>query len=215
MFITICGIDGSGKTTLGQLLADELGRLPGSDGKALKAIYTKIVTAESPFVRFFKQLIDTDPHFGGASQNYVFAFERVRTAEEVLQPILDKHDITVVDRFVYCDMAFSAARGDDGRMHRIVLNHVPTPDLCFITDVPVEVAMARIVARDEAPWPHQENEHLLRKARQTYLALAEEFGFSVIDTSRGVQASLDDMLRVVRSKLGVAAARPPAVTGAA
>ncbi|MCA3503020.1 MAG: deoxynucleoside kinase [Rhodobacter sp.] len=193
MFIAICGIDGSGKTTLAKMLAT---KLQGSSDLP-RATYTKLISADSDIMKYFNLFKAEDPSFDSRVQNYVFAFERLRAAIQDLTPLLERHDHVVVDRYVYCDLAFAKSRGHDNGVHRAMLRHLPRPDVCFVTDVAVDLALRRIHAREIAPTPDQETEPLLTGARQAYLELAEEFGFSVIDSSADPDTALDRMLQIL------------------
>ena len=199
MFITICGIDGSGKTTLGRRLALELEQGASLSQQPPRVVFTKLIDKDSEFVRYYKMLVDVDPLFDGTSQNYVFAFERMRTANEVLRRLLATHDVVIIDRYVYCDFAYSRARGRDSSMYYTVLKHVPVPDVGFVIDVPVEIALDRIAARQVPAWIFQENRELLARARETYLQVAREFGLEVIDGAAPVERSIQTIFERLRA----------------
>jgi|ERR1051325_163043 dTMP kinase len=203
MFITLCGIDGAGKTTLGAMLAAELERVwPTPDGRPARVVFRKLVGDNSEVVRYYKILVEVDPLFDGRAQNYIFAFERVRTANTTLRELQQQYDIVIIDRYVYCDIAYSRARGRDDSMYYTVLEHVPIPDVGFIIDVPADVALGRVSARKEV-WTFQENGELLRRARETYLGVAEEFGQIVIDGSGDPAHSVEKMVDIVmRARAG-------------
>src|SRR5262245_11313206 len=201
MFITLCGIDGAGKTTLGQMLADALQDVwPVDNGQPPRVLFTKLVGDDSEVIRYYKLLVDIDPQFDGRSQNYIFAFERVRTANTVLRSLLRDYDVVIIDRYVYCDFAYSRARGRDDSMYYTVLDHVPIPDLGFVIDVPADVAITRLESRKEL-WPFQENAELLRRARTTYLDVAKEFGHRVIDAAVSPDESLQAMLAAIGTRI--------------
>lgn len=200
MLIVLCGIDGSGKTTLGERLSASLSKELLDSGHSSQVLFTKLIGNGSAFVRYFKLLVQIDPNFDERSQNYAFAFERVRTADETLGELLRTHYAVVLDRYVHCDIAMSRAHGREESMFYTVLKHVPLPDLGFIIDVPAEVAMQRINDRQIPPWVFNENESLLRQGRLEYLRLAEEFGFEVIDASGTPENALDQMMRCIRQR---------------
>lgn len=177
MLSAIFGIDGSGKTTAGKSLADLL----SSEGT--RARYAKLVDSDSLFVRYYKILLEKDERFArdGVVQNYAFVFERFRTSVADLEPLLAEHDVVILDRYVHCDIAYSNARGRPSEMYDRLLEHVPSVDLGFVLDLPVELAMNRVTLRNEPIWRFQENLELLARVREEYLAVARRFGFRVID----------------------------------
>jgi thymidylate kinase len=195
MLIVLGGIDGSGKTTLGGMLAEALSK----HREWARSMFTKLVSDRNEVVRYYKILIEIDPNFDPRSQNYVFAFERVRTANETLRGLLDTNDVVIVDRYIHCDIALSRARARDDSMYYTALQHVPVPAIGFVVDVPVEVAMQRIESRPWQPWRFQENEQLLRAARPAYLDVAREFGFQVIDGSGSPADAVARMVECVKA----------------
>ena len=206
--ITFSGIDGAGKTTLAALLAEWLGTSGGLGPVRLD----KLITSEGEFFHHLKALIDGEPDLDPHIQSSLFAFERYRTANVVLRPLLAEHDAIILDRYLYCDLAYNRARGLDVSLAYRLLKYVPTPDAAFVVDVPVELAMKRLADRGRPLWPFQENEPLLRATRTEFLRLAEELGLAVIDGSRPRERSLAAMVRVLRDK-GVVAAAPNAKDG--
>lgn len=191
MLVAIIGIDGSGKTTSGKSFA----ALLRSKGK--NAEYAKLVHEDSPFVKYYKLLLQRDRAFldDGVAQNYAFVFERYRSALTQLVPLLEIRDVVVLDRYVHCDIAFSQARGRRSDMFEDLLKSVPQVDLGFVLDLPAELAMRRIRQRNDKVWDFQENQDLLLRAREQYLNVAVKFGFHVIDaemtTDQIVQSMLD------------------------
>jgi thymidylate kinase len=209
MFITLCGIDGAGKTTLGWMLKTELERVfPGRDGARSRIAFTKLVGDDSDVVRYYKMLVEIDPLFDGRAQNYFFAFERLRTAKTILPALHLKNDVVIVDRYVYCDIAYSRARGRDESMYHTLLQHVPIPDVGFVIDAPAELAVSRVMARKQV-WAFQENIDLLRLARESYLEVACEFGQIVVDGSGDPAAAVRCMAEAI---MGVVSRRGDAAT---
>lgn len=195
MLVAIFGIDGSGKTTAGKGLAAHL------KSHSIDAQYAKLVDANTPFVDYYKLLVEEDARFAGdgVAQNYAFAFERHRTAETLLKPLLQRHDIVVLDRYVHCDIAYSDARGRPSEMYDRLLDHVPQVDVGFVMDLPVEAAMTRVTLRGEPIWTFQENLDLLARVREQYLNVASRFGFTVIDAERDRESIVSIMCEKLRS----------------
>ena len=180
LLVVIIGIDGSGKTTTGKLLAERL------QSQNVSSVYAKLLSNESSFVTYYKTLLAEDKTFvdSGDIQNYVFAFERHRTSNHELQRLLEENSVVIVDRYVHCDIAYSNARGRSSSVFEHLLDLVPTPQLGVLMDLDAESAIKRIQNRDVPVWEFQENMDLLARTRQEYLALAEQYGFMAIDANR-------------------------------
>lgn len=103
MFISLEGIDGSGKTTQAKLLAAELGggtvlaREPGGT-EASEAIRTLVV--------------DPDVPLGPMAELLLFCAARAQLIAEVIAPALEQSRVVVCDRFTDSSVAYQgAARG--------------------------------------------------------------------------------------------------------
>jgi dTMP kinase len=101
VLITIEGIDGAGKTTLAQALADELGatllREPG--GVELSERIRDLVKDPG---------LTVDPR----AEALLYAAARAQLVAEKLQPLLDQGTTVVLDRFVDSSLAYQGgARG--------------------------------------------------------------------------------------------------------
>ncbi len=201
MIIALIGIDGSGKTTLGSLLEQRLPDFVRRSHADITVKYSKLVSDDNHSVKYFKLMLDTDPSFDSKCQNYIFAFERYRTAKETLEPLSEKYDIVVLDRYAHCDIAFCRGRGIEHKMFYQLLERIPKPDLGFVIDVPVETAMSRIKQRGNEIWTHQENVKLLSRARIEYLRLADEFGFRVVDGCAPIATVLENIMQHIHSAL--------------
>lgn len=100
MFVSLEGIDGSGKTTQARLLADALGegtvlvREPGG-------------TAGSEAIRDL--LIDPQVPFGGFAELLLFCAARSQLTEEVIEPALRAGTDVVADRFSDSSVAYQGA----------------------------------------------------------------------------------------------------------
>lgn len=187
VLLSVSGIDGAGKSTLIAALQAEL-------GAAGHRVRTMPSIAPGPFVDLYKLAV-RDDNFSTLAQNYVFLFERYRSTIERVMPALHEGDIVILDRYLYCDIAFSDARRRDSSMYWNYMNMFPTPHVALLVDVAAEVAMQRIHSRGKAPWRFQENEELLRRVREQYLALAPRIPMRILS---GLESPDINAKRVVR-----------------
>ncbi len=155
-YISIGGIDGSGKSTVQRMLASHL-----------TALGKKVVAFSEPYHPFVKELVEReeDPW----THVLLFALDRW-----LLKPRLDRwisSGMTLVSsRSIYCSLAYQGAQGIEWERilqandwKRLIL-----PELFIILDLPPETAYARC-SRSE----RFEDEEFLRLVRRQYLKLYE------------------------------------------
>ncbi|HVN90355.1 MAG TPA: dTMP kinase [Candidatus Binataceae bacterium] len=176
LFITLEGVEGSGKTTQARILADALiargyrasvTREPGGTraGEAIRAIFLDAAVALAP-----------------ASELLLVLADRAQHVREKLRPAVAAGEIVISDRYCDSTMAYQGfGRGFDLKLVRD-LNHLASdamkPNLTFVLDCPVEVGLARAKARQtttEVP-DRFEGEQLAfhRRVREGFLTVARE-----------------------------------------
>ena len=141
-FISLEGIDGSGKTSLGQRLAQRLessGHLvvqcrdPG--GTALGLKLRKLI------------LNDTDIPISNLAQALLFMASRAEMVEQVIRPALDSGCIVLVDRFIDSTVVYQGHAGlqdvDALRRQCLWATGGLAPGLTLLLDLSVEIAAQR------------------------------------------------------------------------
>ncbi len=143
LFITFEGIDGAGKSTQLQMLAERL----GATGRNV------VKTREpggAPGAEEIRQLLVQGEPDRWSSQTEILLFTASRRdhVERVISPALSDGKIVLCDRFVDSTRAYQGA--DDLRalvdtLHNLVIG--VTPDLTLIFDMDPEAALSRADAR--------------------------------------------------------------------
>ena len=200
MFITLEGIEGSGKTTQIQLLAD-----------FLKAQGRDCVLTREPGGTEIGEKIRTillDP----ASKDLVpmaelllYAADRAQHVDSLIKPWLEEGKTVICDRFLDATIVYQGfARGLD--IEQIRLFHQPIlagliPDITILLDLPVQVGLERAWKRIRKAQDatdarfEKETRQFHEKVRCGYLALArqEPKRFCIVDGASGqmqVQAAI-------------------------
>jgi|GEM_PF-4302736 len=75
----------------------------------------------------------------------------------------------------------------------------PKPDLTFYLNISVEEYERRIAGNTNRQSPHSTT--ILQKVRQYYLALAQEFSFTVIDGQQPITVISEEILKVINRRL--------------
>jgi dTMP kinase len=117
--------------------------------------------------------------------------------EREILPLLSAGHIVLADRYVYTAFARDSARGCDRGWIRGIYNYARHPDLTFFFDLPLEIALARILeGRPELKYyeagmdqnlsrdPYESFKLFQARVYKEYLALAKEYRFVTIDSSR-------------------------------
>lgn len=183
-FITLEGIDGAGKSTHLDFVAD----LVRARGKNV------IVTREpggTPLGEKLRDLLLHEKMHLETEALLMFAARREHLAQ-LIEPALARGDWVVSDRFTDATFAYQGGgRGMDLRKLEILEQWVHPdrqPALTLLFDVPLDVARDRLDATRELDKFEQEKAEFFAATRAEYLRRAEEFPsrFRIIDGTRTI-----------------------------
>lgn len=189
MFITFEGIDFCGKSTQVELLKNYF----EEKGKSVQVIREPGGTEISEKIR--EILLDKKNNkMFMETELLLFSASRAQLVREKIIPFLEKGEIVISDRFHDSSTAYQGfGRGlpidSVLSVHKLAIGNT-IPDLTFIIDIPVEVAVKR-----KAEKTHQELDRIevssndfFEKVRNGYLTLAEkEKRFKVIDGTQSIE----------------------------
>ncbi len=199
-FIAIEGIDGSGKGTIAQMLADEL-------GKRFKVILTA-EPSNSSFGKKLRQMLAKDKNPSANAEKYLelFVKDREHHAKNTILPALAAGFVVLCDRYKYSTLAFQSAQGISPQ--KIIKLHkgLPVPDLAIILDVSPQVAMARMKKRGKKNEKFEQLE-FMRALRANYLALPKllpKENIRKIDANKPVKRVFAQALKLVEKELAKA-----------
>ncbi len=203
LFITLEGVEGSGKTTQAAELA---GTLRG-EGRKVTVTHEPGGTAAGAAIR--KVFLDPAVSLDAAAELLLVLADRAQHVREKLRPAIAAGEIVISDRYSDSTTAYQGCgRGfDPGLLSE--LNRLATggtlPDLTIVLDCPVETGLARTRERvrgrahrfDRFEAEHAEFHH---RVREGFLAIAraEPDRVKVVDSGRPPQAVAAEILRAVR-----------------
>lgn len=212
VFITFEGIDGSGKSTQMQLVAERL----RAAGVPVVETFEPGGTAIGRQIR--RVLLDSaNEEITARVELLLYFASRAQNVEEVIRPALAEGKIVLSDRFTDSTMVyqgFGRGLGEEvvADLHRIACGEL-RPEMTVYLDIDPEKSLARARGRnlelfgEEAAETRMDEQSLAfyRKVREGYRTLAtrEPDRWLVIDGSRDVEAVADDVWREVQSKLNV------------
>ncbi|WP_059412747.1 dTMP kinase [Cupriavidus basilensis] len=197
-FITFEGIDGAGKSTHVEWVAERLrARLAGS-----AAVVTTREPGGTPLGEDLRQILLHCKMHLETEALLMFAARREHIAE-VIEPALARGDWVVSDRFTDATFAYQGGgRGLPRARLEVLEGWVQDglqPDLTLLFDVPLETASARLAGAREPDKFEAESRAFFARTRQEYLRRAAEAPqrFRVIDATRTIaeiQAELEKIL---------------------
>lgn len=221
MFITLEGIEGSGKTT-------QLKRLAGL---LVKNGYTTVVTREPGDTSIGKKIrsILLSPENRGMSdlcELFLYGADRAQHLAEVIIPALSSGKTVVCDRFTDATTVYQgAARGISKELidiiHSVVVKDLK-PDLTILFDLDPATGLARTEkalaagARsvDESRF-EMETLEFHRRVREGYLALAaaERDRFLVVDAGKTPEQVFHGIVTGMNRRLSIDLVAPDLDTG--
>lgn len=192
LLITVCGLDGCGKTTMMRRLIEDL-----------EKDYTVFVTKQpTDFVRkseIFRTYMDSPNHdaFDYRSLSLLAASDRLQHVSKVIEPELQKGNIVISDRYFYSCLANLRARGfeQDGWIYEIA-ESIIKPDVAFFFDVPVEMPVKRVRSRPEEKDRYIDMD-LQYKLREEYINICKANGGVLISTVQDKEESYNQVKQAV------------------
>jgi dTMP kinase len=132
-----------------------------------------------------------------------------RTEHDIFAP-LKAGAIVLADRYIYTAFARDVARGCDREWVRRIYSFAVKPTVAFFFRAPLDVAIDRIIsgrpelkyyeAGLDMDWTHDAEESFTifqGKILEEYDRMVDEFGLTVIDATRSIEAQQREMRRIV------------------
>jgi len=211
MFISICGVEGAGKTTQLRKIADFL-KTTGRD-----FVITREPGGTEIGMKIRQILLDPKNRaLTPKAELFLYAADRTQHIEQLILPALNEGKIVVTDRFADSTTVYQGyARGIDlglvEKINELVLNGLK-PDLTILLDLSPSVGLDRIgnqlqVGERTDSESRFEREELVfhEKIREGFLTLArkEKDRFRIIDADRRPSTVANDVILVLKKALGI------------
>jgi dTMP kinase len=169
VFLTLEGVDGSGKTTQANLLAESL-RTEGRDVVATRE------PGGTPLGEEVRRLLLEGVEVSPWAEAALFAAARAELVARVIAPALQAGRVVVCDRYIDSSLAYQGIARQLGVQRVLDLNLAATdgllPDRTFLVLVDPQVAVRRGSASDRI---EREGQAFHRKVDEAYRSLAEMF----------------------------------------
>lgn len=191
VFIVIEGVDGSGKSTVCRRAAEAL------SSRGVRAIVTAEPTREGigAFIRS-----GSAGRISQRTEALLFVADRNDHTERISREV-DGGAAVICDRYFASTVAYQSAKLDGDSSDRDWLIQINSDftdraDVTILLDIDPREGLSRVDSRGE-DISKFENLAFLEQVRENYLRLAEEFGFRVVDASRGEDEVFSDVMSII------------------
>ena len=197
-FLTLDGIDGSGKSTHLETMREWFER------RGMPVLFTREPGGTPLGEELRRLLLSPDSRVGLRTETLLMFAARRQQLEDVILPALDKGIHIVSDRFTDATFAYQGGgRGIPLADIEVLENWVQgslRPNLTLLLDVPLGVSFERITRSREKDRFEQEEAEFFARVRRAYLdrAAAHPQRYRVIDSNRSreeVRAAVEAALQ--------------------
>lgn len=201
-FITLEGVDGAGKSTHTDWIAEFL------RGQGVEVVSTR-EPGGTPLGEKLRTLVLNDP-MGLDTETLLMFAARCEHARQVIEPALDRGAWVVCDRYTDASYAYQGGGRGLGAERVAILEdwmRAGRPDRTWLFDVPLEVARARLADAREPDRFEREGAAFFERTRQAYhaRAKADPDRIRVVDSTRSIDQIRTDLEAGLRELLAVPA----------
>ena len=202
LFLSLEGIDGSGKSTQGRMLTEAL------RGRGHAVVLTREPGGSAGAEEIRRLVLEGEAdRWSAETEILLFTAARRDHLEKTIRPALARGEVVICDRFADSTRIFQGiTRGDLSgtvdRLHEMLIGVEPEMTLLF--DLEPAAGLARATARAGSEMRFEDMGLAFQtRAREGFLALAARHGrFRVIDADRSPEAVAADVLAAVLPRLG-------------
>ncbi|MFP4198095.1 MAG: dTMP kinase [Halanaerobium sp.] len=202
-FITFEGIEGSGKTTQINLLADYLQQ------KGFEVVVSREPGGTDLGEKIRQLLLDTQyDSMDYRTEILLYAADRAQHVKEIIKPALKQGKIVISDRFADSNLAYQAAgRGLDYELVYQINDWVidsTWPDLTLLLDIDIKEGLkrARALSLDEAgDRLEREVDDFHQRVRDAYLKMAEAERFALVDAGGTKEEVQKEIKQIIARRL--------------
>ncbi|WP_298679053.1 dTMP kinase [uncultured Lentibacter sp.] len=201
-FITLEGVDGSGKSTQAQRMKEAL------EAEGRSVVLTREPGGSVGAEEIRRLVLEGDPErWSAETEILLFTAARRDHLERTIEPALAAGQIVICDRFVdstrvYQGLTRGDLRGVIDDLHRMMIGR--EADLTLLFDMDPKLGLARAKARQTVEERFEDmGLEMQIRMRAGFLELAAQAPerFAVIDAGRAVEAVASDVLAAVKAAL--------------
>jgi len=198
MFITFEGLDGSGKSTQAELLAEALG------GTGLDVVTTR-EPGGTPLGEHVRELLLSGDGISPWAEAALFTAARAELVDGVIAPALESGAVVICDRYLDSSLAYQGVARGLG-VDRVLELNLPAirgqlPDRTFLLEIDPGEAARRVGENGDRI--EREDEQFRQQVANAYRLLAETFPqrIEVVDGTRPTLEIAKEIFGLVRESL--------------
>jgi dTMP kinase len=192
-FITFEGVDGSGKTTVANLVAD-----------CLRQQGLPVLLTSEPHTAFIRQLLMTTDERTAWTETFLFLADRAEHVAKVIRPTLQRGEIVLCDRFIESTIAYQGFGLGLPVEQLMQLNDTVTgglvPNLTILLDTDPEIGLRRSQRKtifERRSLEFHERVHY----GYLWLASREPHRIKVVDASQPLESVIGQTLQILNCSL--------------
>lgn len=186
MYIVFEGIDGVGKSTQIQMLAEWL----ENNGFRVETLVEPTDSEVGKLIRRILQHPDAQSDKFQKILALLFAADRMM----IMDKLEDESKIIISDRSFISSLAYQ----EPAEWVETLNRYAKKPDLLILLDLDAKKSVARTSGEDTF-----ENVNYLTGVRENYLKLAENYTHEIIDADKGINKVSSDIKKAVAPYLGI------------
>lgn len=176
MFIAFEGLDGSGSSTQGRLLAERL------EKEGHKILFTKEPTHDTSTGKRIRRVLQQEEVVSPQKLQQLFTEDRAEHLKNVIEPALAQGKTVITDRYLFSTLAYGALEVDWDWLKALNQNF-RLPNITFLLKLDPVECLRRIASRGSKT-EFFEREEKLAKVWKNYERVAVEFqNIYLIDSS--------------------------------
>lgn len=176
--VTFEGIDQSGKETQSKMLTSRLKDLGYSVGHMYFPEY------QTPIGREIRAFLDGKRDYSPMVRQMLYAANRYEMLDNI-DKLLEENDFVIADRYIPSGVAYGVVNGIDAEWAQNLERYLPQPDIVIVLDISSEVSRSR--KNEEKRDVYEKSYDFLDNVRNTYLELADKYGWIIVDASKHIQ----------------------------